>query len=78
MDMKKVQIVSPYYLKYNGKTGYIQVTEEITKPFVAVLVNSQAGGKVNRIMEVSNKKFFSDFGGACTELDIKATGFIVN
>lgn len=76
--MKKVEIVRPYYLKYDGKVGFAQVTGNIQKPFVAILVNSQGGGQVNRIMEVSKRKTFSDFGGTCTGLDFKATGFIVN
>lgn len=78
MNIKKVEIVSPYYLDYDGEAGYLQVVGKIKKPFVAVLVNSQAGGRVNRIMKVVKRKFFNDFGGTCSELNIKATGFVVN
>ncbi len=74
---KKVQAVIPYYLTYNGETGYVQVVGRITKKFVAVVVNNP-NGKVNRIMKVTKRNFFSDFGGACTGLDIKSTGFVLN
>lgn len=77
-NLDKVQTVNPYYLKYNGKTGYAQVMGRVEKNLVAIVVNNPdfSSGKINRIMKVTKRKFFSDFGGACTELNIKATGFI--
>ena len=74
---KDIKVVTPYYLKYNGKTGFAQVVGKIEKKFVAILVNNP-NGKVNRIMEVTKRKYFSDFAGICTQLDIKATGFVLN
>ena len=73
----KVQAVTPYHLKYNGKTGYAQVVGRVEKKFVAIHVNNP-DGKVNRIMKIKKRKFFSDFGGSCTGLDIEATDFILN
>ena len=73
---KDIQDVNHYYLSYDGKQGYAQVVGRIEKKFVAILVNN-GKGKVNRIMKVTNRKFFVDFGGTCTELNIKATGFIL-
>jgi hypothetical protein len=77
---KDVQGVKPYYLKYDGKQGYVQVVGKITKKFIAVMVNNagEPSGKINRIMKVTDRKFFNDFGGACTQMDIKATGFHLN
>jgi len=77
--LDKVQEVNPYYLKYNGKTGYAQVVGKVEKKLVAIQVNNPdfPSGKINRIMTVTKRKFFSDFGGACTGLDIKATEFFV-
>lgn len=74
---KNVQAVKPYYLEYNGETGYAQVVGRIEKEFVAIIVNN-CGGKVNRIMKVTKHEFFSDFGGTCTQLDIRATKFVLN
>ena len=73
--LSKVQVVNPYHLDYNGKTGYAQVVGRVEKKLVAIVVNNPSG-KVNRIMKVIKRKFFSDFGGACTGLDIEATEFI--
>ncbi len=73
----KVQAVNPYYLTYNGRTGYAQVVGKVKKKFVAIVVNN-LDGKVNRIMKVGQRKFFSDFGGTCTGLDIEATSFVLN
>jgi hypothetical protein len=72
-----IQNVKHYYLSYDGKQGYVQVVGKITKKFVAVMVNN-GNGKVNRIMKVTKRKFFNDFGGACTQMDITATGFILH
>lgn len=76
---KHTQSIIPYHLEYNGKTGYAQVVGRVEKKFVAVEVNNPdfPSGKVIRIMKVTNRKFFSDFGGACTGLDIKATEFFL-
>lgn len=76
--LSKVQAVVPYYLKYNGKTGYAQVIGRVEKNLVAIVVNNPdtPSGKINRIMKVTKRKFFSDFGGACTGLDIRATVYI--
>lgn len=77
---KHIQSVIPYYLEYDGNKGYAQVTGRVEKKFVAVVVNNPDSktGKINRIMEVTKRKFFSDFSSACTGLNIKATGFILN
>ena len=77
---EKVQVVNPYYLTYDGKTGYAQVVGKVKKKFVAIVVNNPdtPSGKLNRIMKVVSRKFFSDLGGACTGLDIKATGFVLS
>jgi len=75
--IKDVQAVNPYYLKYDGKTGYAQIVGRVEKKFVAIIVNNPSG-KLNRIMKVSKRKFFSDFGGACTQFNIEATGFELN
>ena len=71
-----IQAVRTYYISYDGKQGCAQVVGRIEKKFVAIMVNN-GGGKVNRIMEVTKRKFFSDFGGVCTQLDITTTGFIL-
>jgi hypothetical protein len=72
-----IQAVKHYYLSYDGNQGYVQVVGRVEKKFVAVMVNN-GSGKVNRIMKITKRKFFSDFGGVCTQLDIKATGFVLN
>jgi len=74
--MEKVQKVTTYFMRYDGETGYIQVADKVTKKFVAVQVNNPAG-KVWRIMKVTKREFYSDFGCTCTGLDIKATEFIL-
>jgi len=75
---KDVQAVNPYYLQYDGSKGYAQVVGRIEKKFVAIMVTCSDGSKVNRVMKVSERKFFFDFGGTCTQFDIIATGFILN
>ena len=74
---KDIKEVRPYYLKYNGQTGFAQVMSRIETKFVAIEVNNPSG-KVNRIMEVTEREYFSDFGGTCTGLKFKATGFVFN
>jgi hypothetical protein len=72
-----IQAVKTYYMKYDGKQGYVQVVGKVTKKFIAVFVNNPdfPSGKINRIMKVTKREFFQDFGGACTQMDIQATGF---
>ena len=79
-EAKDTQSVVPYYLEYNGKEGTAQVVGRVEKKFVAIEVNNPdfASGKVKRIMQITKREFFSDFGGACTGLTFKATGFILN
>ncbi len=72
-----IQAVNPYYLSYDGKKGYAQIVGRIEKKFVAIPVNNP-NGKINRVMKVTKRKFFSDFHGVCTQLDIEATGFVLN
>lgn len=72
--VNKIQKVDHYYLTYDGYTGYVQVFGKVTKKFIAVWVNNPAG-KIRRIMKVTERKFFSDLGGPCTGLKIKATEF---
>lgn len=74
---KNIQLVKPYYLKYDGKEGHAQVIGRVEKKFVAIEVNNPAG-KINRIMKVTKREFFSDFGDTCTGLSIKVTGFLFN
>ena len=76
---KHIQSVVPYHLEYDGKTGTAQVMGSVEKKFVAIEVNNPdfASGKVKRIMKVTKRHFFSDFGSACTGLTFKATGFIL-
>ena len=73
---KDIQVVMPNCLSYDGKQGCAQVVGRIEKKFVAILVNN-GSGKVNRIMKVTKRKFFNDFAGTCTQLNIKATGFVL-
>lgn len=77
---KHIQSVIPYHLKYDGDKGYAQVMGRVEKKFVAIIVNNPGSktGRINRIMKVTKREFFSDFGSACTGLSIKTTGFILN
>ena len=77
-DVTQVQLVKPYYMKYDGRKGYAMVATEVTKKFVAIEVNAAGGGKIWRVMKISDKKLFSDFGGTCTSMDIAAIAQIIN
>jgi len=74
---KNTRFVKPYYMQYDGKSGYAQIIGKIEKKFVAIKVNNNAG-KINRIMKITKRKYFSDFGQTCTELHFKATPFTLS
>ncbi len=77
-NISNIHVVKPYYLKYDGETGWAQVIGEITKPYISIKVNSRTGGKIDRIMKITKRAFFSDFGGCCSSLHFKRTDLILN
>ena len=78
IKIEDVHVVKPYYMKYDGETGYAQVMEKVTKTHIAIKVNLKGGGTINRVMKITKRDYFSDFGSCCSSLHFKRTDLVWN
>ncbi len=72
---KDVDVIKPYYLDYDGTVGFAQVMRDVEKKHVGILVKDAEGNPFTRVMKVTDRESFSDFGGTCTGLHFKRTRF---
>ena len=77
LTVDRVQLLRPFYMKYDGKAGYAQTYGHVHRKHVAISVNAGRGGKHRRVMKVTSNKNYQDFGGTCSMIDIKATRFVL-
>ena len=75
---EEVEQVDPYYTKYDGDRGSAQFSSRVGSDYIALFVNSSDGGKVLRVMKVTSRRFFFDFGTTCTEIGFERTDHILS
>lgn len=71
---------STMHMDYDGKKGYALLMHRVTSKYIAITVNnsSHPDGKVQRIMKITERSFYQDFGCTCTSLRFVATKFSYN
>lgn len=70
---------STMHMDYDGKKGYAMIMHRVTSKYIAISVNNPntPSGKVDRIMKITERSFYQDFGCTCTSLRFLATKHIL-